>query len=82
MSSLTHACNHTYHSYMRKTDAIKIFGSASELARAIGISPQAVYQWPDELSRALEDRVLAATHRAVTRSELRRAIFHRDGGAA
>ncbi len=63
---------------MRKIDAIKMFGSATKLARAIGISPQAVYQWPSELSRALEDRVLAATYRAVTREELRPDIFRRD----
>ena len=49
---------------MKKTDAIKKFGSATKLARAIGITPQAVVQWPDELTPAIEDRVIAAIVRS------------------
>ncbi len=49
---------------MTKEEAIQLFGSGSKLARAIGVSPQAIYQWPDVLTRALEDRVLAALVRA------------------
>ena len=49
---------------MKKTDAISKFGSATKLARAIGINPQAVVQWPDELSPAIEDRVIAAIVRS------------------
>ena len=48
---------------MTKTEAIRMFGTATRLARAIGITPQAVYQWPPVLTRALEDRVLAALAR-------------------
>ena len=32
---------------MKKKDAIDYFGSARALAEALGISRQAVYQWPD-----------------------------------
>ncbi|WP_081579079.1 Cro/CI family transcriptional regulator [Leptospirillum ferriphilum] len=45
---------------MKKNDAIRAFGSVSELARAIGITPQAISQWPDELTPAMKDRVIAA----------------------
>jgi len=32
---------------MRTDEAIEFFGSASNLAKAIGITPGAVTQWPD-----------------------------------
>ncbi len=48
---------------MKKQDAIRIFGTGTKLAHAIGISPQAVYQWPEELTAALNDRVIAAAIR-------------------
>lgn len=32
---------------MSKEEAIKHFGGASSLARALGVSPQAVHQWKD-----------------------------------
>ena len=49
---------------MQKTDAIKLLGgTASEAARLIGITPQAISGWPDELTPALRDRVQAALYR-------------------
>ena len=48
---------------MTKQEAIKLFGTATKLARAIGICPQAVYQWPDILTPLLNDRVMAAMMR-------------------
>lgn len=49
---------------MKKSEAISLLGgSVSKAAKAIGINPQAVSQWPDELSRAIEDRVIAAVAR-------------------
>ena len=33
--------------FITKDAAIQAFGNASELARAIGTTPQAIYQWPD-----------------------------------
>jgi DNA-binding transcriptional regulator YdaS (Cro superfamily) len=35
---------------MQKSEAIKSFGSSRHLASALGISPQAVHQWPDVIS--------------------------------
>jgi len=32
---------------MKKQDAIEHFGDAVKLAKALGISKQAVYKWPD-----------------------------------
>jgi hypothetical protein len=46
---------------MNKREAIKALGGRNvTAARAIGISPSAVSQWPDELSAAVADRVVAA----------------------
>jgi len=49
---------------MDKTNAIEILGgTAASAASAIGITPQAFGQWPDVLTRRLEDRVIAAIAR-------------------
>jgi transcriptional repressor of cell division inhibition gene dicB len=34
---------------MTKTDAIKFFGSSSNLAKALGVTKQAVSRWPDDI---------------------------------
>ena len=41
---------------MKKNDAIQLFGSVKELADAIGVWPQAIYKWPDDVPhlRALQ----------------------------
>ena len=45
---------------MLKTQAIELLGgTATAAADAIGISPQAVSQWPDELPPRIADRVYA-----------------------
>ncbi|MGH9894063.1 MAG: Cro/CI family transcriptional regulator [bacterium] len=49
---------------MRKSEAISMFAnSTSCLARAIGITTQAISQWPEELPPRIEDRVIAALAR-------------------
>lgn len=49
---------------MNKETAIKLLGgSVAEAARAIGISAQALSQWPDQLPSRLVDRVQAALWR-------------------
>lgn len=49
---------------MDKTTAIKLLGgTASAAAREIGITPQAVFQWPDVLPGSIADRVQAAIAR-------------------
>ncbi|WP_322997159.1 hypothetical protein [Castellaniella sp.] len=46
---------------MKKLIAINLLGgSATEAAKAIGVTPQAISQWPDVLSRQTADRVIAA----------------------
>ena len=49
---------------MTKTEAIEALGGTRvKVAEAIGISPQAVSDWPELLTAAIEDRVLAALWR-------------------
>lgn len=45
---------------MRKANAIRVFGSGAELARAIGITRFAIRNWPEELTDRQADRVIAA----------------------
>lgn len=46
---------------MKKSEACYFFGGTqANLARALGITAQAVGQWPDELTQAQEDRVMGA----------------------
>ncbi|WP_021028832.1 Cro/CI family transcriptional regulator [Comamonas sp. B-9] len=46
---------------MKKADAIELLGgSVAVAAKAIGINPQAISQWPDVLPARLVDRVIAA----------------------
>ena len=54
---------------MDKKEAIEKFGSTRKLAEALGISVQAIYQWPEELTRAIADRVELAYLKQVTSSE-------------
>jgi len=50
---------------MKKSDAISLLGgTVSDAAKSIGINPQAVTQWPDELTPRIADRVLAAVARS------------------
>lgn len=49
---------------MLKSEAIQLLGgTATAAAAAIGVTPQAVTGWPDELPPRIEDRVLAALYR-------------------
>lgn len=49
---------------MKKERAIQLLGgSIAAAAKAIDCSYQAVKQWPDELPRRIEDRVVAALAR-------------------
>jgi len=56
---------------MDKKLAIELLGgTASAAAEAIGITPSAVSQWPDELPSRLQDRVLAVLARRHLAPEL------------
>ena len=48
---------------MTKREAINLFGTASGLARALGITRQSVHAWPDELDQGRADRVIGAAIR-------------------
>lgn len=59
---------------MTKTEAIKLLGGTRvAAARAIGVSYQAVRQWPDVLTERIEDRVIAAHVRLMKAKRRRRA---------
>lgn len=42
---------------MKKVAVIRLFGSVSRTAAAVGVTPQAVSDWPDILTDAIADRV-------------------------
>jgi len=49
---------------MKKDEAIRLLGgSVIKTANAVGVTSQAVTQWPDDLPARLSDRVLAALSR-------------------
>lgn len=48
---------------MDKQTVISHFGSPKATAEALGITQQAVGQWPDTLTERIENRVLAALAR-------------------
>lgn len=49
---------------MEKIKATQLLGGTNQsAAEAIGITPQAYGQWPDDLPRRLADRVQAALYR-------------------
>lgn len=48
---------------MKKTVAIQLFGSQSAVGRALGVTPQAICQWPAELDQNRADRVRGAALR-------------------
>lgn len=51
---------------MLKSEAIEALGGTlASAAREIGITPQAVGQWPEELPPAIRDRVEAAFWRRI-----------------
>lgn len=52
---------------MTKIEAIALFGGDVKLlAEALGITRQAIYQWPDELSQRKADEVAGAFFRITT----------------
>jgi hypothetical protein len=56
---------------MEKAQATRVLGGTLQAAAlAINISPQAYSQWPEELPRRLEDRVIAAMARRVFPAEV------------
>ncbi len=57
---------------MHKSKAIELLGGTiAAAAEAVGVSYQAVNQWPDELPARIADRVLAAVARERFPDEFR-----------
>lgn len=48
---------------MTKTAAVGMFGDVASLASALGITRQAIYQWPEELPQDQVDRINGAAMR-------------------
>lgn len=42
---------------MKKIDAISYFGNPTKLAKALGITPHAVYQWNDQVPKGQAARL-------------------------
>lgn len=55
---------------MKKSTVIRVFGSASRLADAIGVSKQAISLWPDELTTRQTNEVVGAMLRAGKLTDL------------
>jgi len=54
----------------KKSEAVKLFGSIKEMSDAVGVSPSAISQWSEDLSRAKQDRVEMALLRRQARIQL------------
>lgn len=64
-----------------KFEVVDTFGSVGAVAKAVGVTSQAVSQWPDVLPPRIEDRVVAALTRAgqCLPANGGRPAGHRDG---
>lgn len=51
---------------MTKSQAIEHFGSAAELARAIGVSRSAISHWPEEIPRGRQYQIEVLTSGRLT----------------
>ncbi|MHB8372239.1 MAG: Cro/CI family transcriptional regulator [Thermoplasmataceae archaeon] len=56
---------------MTRAEAIKKFGSVINLAKALGITRQAIYAWPEELPLRLVDEIRGAVERIKEEKLLR-----------
>ena len=56
---------------MTKIEAVRKFGSVINLAKALGITRQAVYAWPEELPLRLADEIRGAVERIKEEKLLR-----------
>jgi transposase-like protein len=46
-----------------RTEAIQLFGTVAEMARALDVTHQAIYAWPEQLKQYHIDRVIGAAIR-------------------
>ena len=60
---------------MKKADATRLLGGTpTEAASKLGMTPQAYSQWPADLPRRLEDRVVAAIARKHLPPDVRKLL--------
>jgi hypothetical protein len=59
---------------MQKETAVALFGSVKKLAEAVGYTPNAIYQWPEELDQNRSDMVVGAAIRVLGSGD-----YHIDG---
>lgn len=50
---------------MNKSDVISYFGTGTEVAKALGIKPSAVYQWPQEVPQLRAFQIEKLTNGAL-----------------
>lgn len=48
---------------LTKSQALEVFGSVNAMADAIGVTPGAISQWPDDLSIRQQNEVVGAIFR-------------------
>jgi hypothetical protein len=79
LARFSEAC---FNGAMRKTTAFVLLGpTVKDVAESIGVSGSAVRQWPDQLPRRIEDRVLAAWARKNMPEALRVQLEEADRAA-
>lgn len=49
---------------LTKSQAIELFGTKAELARAVGIRAQSIHDWPEHLTKRIADRVMWAAYQS------------------
>ena len=65
---------------MKKKEVIDYFGSQSATAKALGITRQAVNQWPEMVPPAIAEAIERLSNGALKlRHELYQEIHHRPG---
>jgi UTP--glucose-1-phosphate uridylyltransferase len=66
---------------MNKSDAIRIFGSAAELARALNLSRGRISQLPEALDQREVDRIVGAALRLGLHGAVKPFIGKRNAAA-
>lgn len=64
---------------MKKVDAIAIFRTVTNMAKSLEMTRQGIYNMPDELNQAQEDRVVGACYRLGMEMPPRQAQIHEGG---
>ena len=63
---------------MKLDDAVEIFGSKDAVAKAIGISPSAVYQWGSDIPKSRRQSVRLAMREKANELEKQAARLRAD----